>query len=97
MLVRAGRAIHLVGAATILFVAGAAGAQAPRPVQAGDVVRGAARVTDSDKLVVDGVYLRLWGADGPELAQLCFFANNQPYAARASPCAICRSSRPRGR
>ena len=79
MWVRSGRAIQLVAVATLLFVAGVAGAQAARPVQTGEVVRGAARVTDSDKLVVDGVYLRLWGADGPELAQPCFFANNQPY------------------
>ena len=65
--------------AALVVVAGAAIAQAPRVVQTGDIVRGAARVTDSDKLVVDGVYIRLWGADGPELGQPCFFANNQAY------------------
>lgn len=65
--------------ALLLCAAGTATAQAPRAVQTGDIVRGVARVTDSDKLVVDGVYLRLWGVDGPELAQPCLFENGQRY------------------
>ncbi len=79
MRIRSGFVSQVLAVATLLFVAGMAAAQAPRPVQNGEVVRGAARVTDSDKIVVDGVYLRLWGADGPELGQPCFFANNQAY------------------
>ncbi len=50
-----------------------------RLAQPGDVVKGPARVTDSDKLVVDGVYIRLWAVDGPELGQPCFFANGAQY------------------
>ena len=54
-------------------------AEAQVAAQPGDVVKGVARVTDSDKLVVDNVYIRLWGVDGPELGQPCFFANRQQY------------------
>src|SRR5262245_19878838 len=56
---------------TVALGAAAAVAQ-QRPAQPGDVVKGPARVTDSDKLVVDGVYIRLWAVDGPELGQPCF-------------------------
>jgi endonuclease YncB( thermonuclease family) len=38
----------------------------------GDVVTGLARVTDSDKMVVNGVYVLLWGIDGPEKGQPCY-------------------------
>jgi endonuclease YncB( thermonuclease family) len=68
-----------VAVAVVLAAFGALAQAPPRVLQTGDVVRGPARVTDSDKLVVDGVYLRLWGADGPEFGQQCAFANNQPY------------------
>jgi endonuclease YncB( thermonuclease family) len=62
----------------VLAAPSAAEAQAAA-AKPGDVVQGVARVTDSDKLVVNNVYIRLWGVDGPELGQPCFFTNRQQY------------------
>ncbi len=62
-----------------IVIASAAHAQQARP---GDVVTGPARVTDSDKMVVNGVYILLWGVDGPEKGQPCYL-NNQLYDCHA--------------
>lgn len=38
------------------------------------LLQGPARVTDGDSLVVNGVRIRLYGIDAPELAQTCLYA-----------------------
>lgn len=71
------RSTRMLVAVALLAAAPAVAQQ--RLAQPGDVVKGPPRVTDSDKLVVDGVYVRLWGVDGPEMGQPCFFANGAQY------------------
>lgn len=68
----------LRGILTLFFALGAVPAAHAQQARPGDVVTGPARVTDSDKMVVNGVYILLWGVDGPEKGQPCY-QNNQLY------------------
>ncbi len=66
-----------ISAAALALVVIASGAQA----QESDLT-GMARVMDSDKLIVQDVYLRLWAIDAPELGQPCLI-KNEVYACNA--------------
>ena len=52
---------------------GATGAEPPR------VIRGIATVIDGDGVEIDGVQIRLFGIDAPEVGQYCYRADRQRW------------------
>lgn len=77
--------VAILSAAALLGVRAPAaqdGRAVPGVVAPGTVLTGVARIMDSDKLVVDGRYLRLWALDAPEYGQACYLGG-KPYDCNA--------------